>query len=191
MTSGNCSKYQRENTSRDFVREKRNNRERSHTGVGPTSSKRAPMLHQLNAVMRGIYRLSGRRKCSIISFFGHSAHRTLGNAPLLLGTFAKGLALTGIGTPVELDPFSETNYVTFPSKGWQADEVNKIFQEVCFFFLFLWWRLMYRCMERGAWSAAWDFTCKHIQPVAPAVMRFQCYTIERNLQVIEVTNARP
>ena len=22
-----------------------------------------------------------------------------------------------IGTPVELDPFSETNYVTFPSKG--------------------------------------------------------------------------
>ena len=30
---------------------------------------------------------------------------------------AKGLALAGFGTPVELDPFSETNYVTFPSKG--------------------------------------------------------------------------
>ena len=30
---------------------------------------------------------------------------------------AKGLALTGFGTPVELDPFSETNYVTFPLKG--------------------------------------------------------------------------
>jgi len=26
--------------------------------------------------------------------------------------------LAGIGTPVELDPFSETNYVTFSSKGW-------------------------------------------------------------------------
>jgi len=32
--------------------------------------------------------------------------------------FAKGLALAGFGTPVELDSFSETNYVTFPSKGW-------------------------------------------------------------------------
>ena len=30
---------------------------------------------------------------------------------------AKGLALAGFGTPVELDPFSETNYVLFPSKG--------------------------------------------------------------------------
>ena len=35
----------------------------------------------------------------------------------MLATFAKGLALTGIGTPLELDPFSETNYVTFPLKG--------------------------------------------------------------------------
>ena len=31
--------------------------------------------------------------------------------------FAKGLALAGIGTPVELDPFLETNYATLPSKG--------------------------------------------------------------------------
>jgi len=31
---------------------------------------------------------------------------------------AKGLAWAGLGTPVELNPFSETNYVTFPSKGW-------------------------------------------------------------------------
>jgi len=32
--------------------------------------------------------------------------------------FARGLALAGIGTSVELGSFSETNYVTFPSKGW-------------------------------------------------------------------------
>jgi len=30
---------------------------------------------------------------------------------------AKGLAWAGFGTPVELDPFSETNYVTFPFEG--------------------------------------------------------------------------
>jgi len=30
---------------------------------------------------------------------------------------AKGLALAGFGTIVELDSFSETNYVTFPLKG--------------------------------------------------------------------------
>jgi len=35
----------------------------------------------------------------------------VGNSPLLLATFAKGFAFTGIGTPFELDPFSETNYV--------------------------------------------------------------------------------
>ena len=29
----------------------------------------------------------------------------------------KGLASAGIGTPVELDPFSEANYVMLPSKG--------------------------------------------------------------------------
>jgi len=31
----------------------------------------------------------------------------------LLGTLVKGLPLTGVGTPVERDPFSEPNYVSF------------------------------------------------------------------------------
>ena len=93
---------------KDFVRAKRNNRERSHTGVGPSLSKQALTLHQLKAVMRGIYRLSGRRERSVIHFSSHS--RSLGNSSLFLGAFEKGLAWTHIGTPVKLDPFSETNY---------------------------------------------------------------------------------
>jgi len=77
------------------LHELRNNRWLAHTGVGPTSSKQVLMTHLLNAPMRWIY----PRRCSQVRS-------------------AKGLALAGFGTPVELDPFSETNYVTLPSTGW-------------------------------------------------------------------------
>ena len=42
----------------------------------------------------------------------------------------KGLALTAIGTPLELDPFSETNYVAFPSVIIENDEKH-LQTEVC------------------------------------------------------------
>jgi len=64
-----------------------------------------------------MYRLSGHRKCSVIRFPSHSVHR--GTRRCSQVRSAKGLALAGFGTPVELDPFSETNCVTFLSKGWQ------------------------------------------------------------------------
>ena len=35
--------------------------------------------------------------------------------------FVKGLALAGFGTPVEIDPFSETNYVRFLRRGDKED----------------------------------------------------------------------
>ena len=79
--------------TKDFVREKRNNREWSHNGVGPTSSKQALTLHQLNAAMRGIYRLSGHHKYSVIRFPSHSVHQTLGNAPLQPGTCCERLSI--------------------------------------------------------------------------------------------------
>jgi len=68
--------------AKNLLPELRNNRWLAHTGVEPTSSKQAPTLHQLNAVMRVIYRLSGRPRCSVICFPSHSVHRTLGHAPL-------------------------------------------------------------------------------------------------------------
>jgi len=56
-------------------------------------------------------------RCSVIRFPSHSAHRTLGTRRCSQVRLAKGLAWAGFATPVELDPFSENNYVTFPSKG--------------------------------------------------------------------------
>jgi len=38
--------------------------------------------HQLNPAMRGIYPLACNLRCSVIHFPSHSAHRTLGRAPL-------------------------------------------------------------------------------------------------------------
>ena len=65
--------------------------------------------------MRGIYLLVCRSKCSVIRFPSHSVH--WGTRRCSQVRSAKGLTWAGFGTPVELDPFSEPNYVTFPSKG--------------------------------------------------------------------------
>jgi len=75
------------------------------------------MLHQIFAGRIYIYLHLVHRSGGVIPIFCDSVHRASRTLPLMLTTFAKGLALTGIGTPLELDPFSESNYFTFPSKG--------------------------------------------------------------------------
>ena len=72
------------------------------------------MSHQLSAGRIYICLHLVHWSFSLIPIFSHSIHRALGNSPMLLTTFAKGCAFTGMGTTVELDPFSETNcYVSF------------------------------------------------------------------------------
>ena len=100
----------------DFEREHRNNSSQSHTGVGRISTKQSLTSLQLYPAMRRIYLRLGHRSGNVILFFSHSVRRAVGNSPLLLAMFAKGCAFTGIGTPVELGPFSETNYFLFPLK---------------------------------------------------------------------------
>jgi len=45
------------------------------------------------------------RSGSIIPIYCHSVHRASRNSPIMLTTGAKGCAITGIGTPLEIDPF--------------------------------------------------------------------------------------
>jgi len=101
----------------NFERKHCNYRSLSHTGVVPTSSKQSLTPHQLYPAMSGIYRRLAHSSGTVIRLHSHSIHRTSANSPLLLEMFEKGSALTAIDTPLELDPFSETNYDTFPSKG--------------------------------------------------------------------------
>ena len=104
-------KFSNSALTKDFGCKHRDKRSLSHTSVEPISSKQSLRPDQLNLSALG------PPLCSVIFSSSHSVHWALENSRLLLAMFAKGLALAGIGTPLEVDPFSESNYVTSPSKG--------------------------------------------------------------------------